>query len=211
MMSPRYAGVVAVLLALAMVPTVIHSYRGATVADGLTAAAVPRVIDGMGSYATPRRAEWVKNNFESDDWIERIYRADNLDVTVFVGRSFDAKRLYHHPELALLRGTETTPADTVWSESRHDIPLHVLKTSKDRQPGVAVYALLSDGEFIENPVAFQLRTSARLLISGRKPLTLFMASDHAGEARHPEESAAARVLLKVIAAFEAQSAALGRR
>jgi hypothetical protein len=205
MISTRYGIPVAVLLALALVPTVIHSYRGATVTDGLTTASVAVVLDGMRSSPTPRRAGWVKNHLASEDWFERVYRVGNQDVTLFVARSYDGKRLYHHPELALLRGVETSPAGVARSTARPDVPLHVLTTAKGAGKGIGVYALLYDGRFIENPITFQLRTSAELLFSGRKPLTLFMASDLTGRTDRIDDAAATRVLLAAIEAFERQT------
>jgi hypothetical protein len=210
MISGRYATSVAVLLALALIPTAIHSYWGVVTRDGLRASYVSATLEGMPSTPTARKALWVMNNFESDDWIERTYRAGSDDVVLFVARSYDAKRLYHHPELALLRGTETAPAGVTHADARPNVPLHVVTTERGGQRGVAVYALLYDGQFIENPVAFQLKTSAELLVGGRKPMTLFMASDLAGDPDRAADSPAVRVLLAAIAGFEAQAAAAGR-
>jgi hypothetical protein len=86
----------------------------------------------------------------------------------------------------------------------------VVTTERNGQRGVAVYALLYGEEFIDNPVAFQLKTSAELLVGGRKPMTLFLASDLAGNPASAGSSPAARVLLAAIAAFEAQAPATGR-
>jgi hypothetical protein len=194
-----------VLLALALVPTVIHSYRGTTIDDGLRADAVPVRLDHMVSSPTERRAGWVRSNFDTDDWIERVYRSGPHDVTLFVARSFDAKRLYHHPELALLRGLEPAPAGKARAAARPDIPLHVLTTSRDGVGGVAVYALRYEDRFIDRPILFQLRASAALLFSGRKPLTLFMASDRAGTVARLDEAPATLVLLSAIESFERQA------
>ena len=210
MISGRHAASVAVLLALALVPTAIHSYWGVVARDGLRTSEVPAVLEGMQSTPTARKPLWVMNNFESDDWIERTYRAGSDDVILFVGRSYDPKRLYHHPELALLRGTETAPAGVTHADGRPDVPLHVVTTERNGRRGVAVYALLYDGQYIDNAVAFQLKTSAELLVGGRKPMTLFLASDLAGNPASAASSPAARVLLAAIAAFEAQAAATGR-
>jgi hypothetical protein len=204
MISPRYAAPVAALLALALVPTVIHSYRGAAVVDGLRAEAIPARLGDMGSSPINRRPGWVKDNFDTDDWIERTYKVDQRDVRLFVGRSYDAKRLYHHPELALLRGTQTTPGPVAYATARPDVPLHTIETSRDGRTGVAVYALLYDGSYINNPILFQLKTSAALLVSGRRPLTLFMASDLSGDPDRLDEAPATRVLLAAIEAFERQ-------
>jgi len=210
MISTRHAASVALLLALALVPTAIHSYWGVVAVDGLRTTGVPEVLDGMSSTPTARRTPWVVSNFQSEDWIERTYRAGAEDVVLFAGRSYDPKRLYHHPELALLRGYETSPVGTTYAPGHPEIPLHVVTTQKADRRGVALYALLYDGRFIDNAVTFQLKTSAELLVSGRKPMTLFMASDLAGTPDRAAESPAARVLLAAIAAFEAQTPAANR-
>ena len=198
MISSRYAAATVLLVALALVPTVIHSYLDLTVDDGVVVRSVPETIDGMTSRPTERRPGWMKNNFDTDDWIERIYLVGADEVTVFVGRSFDAKRLYHHPELALLRGTVTTPAGVSRVQTAPHVPLHVVTTARSGKAGVAVYALLAEGTFIEDPIAYQLRTSARLLVSGRRPMTLIMASDLAGDRNRLDEAPATKVLLAIL-------------
>lgn len=205
MISPRFAVPVAAMLALALVPTVIHSYRGTRIDDGLRTAAIESMLAGSASTQTARRAGWVQSNLESDDWIERVYKVNGSDVTLFVARSYDAKRLYHHPELAVLRGTQTTPRGLAHASARPDIPLHVIDTERGGQKGLAVYALLSDGRFIDNPILFQLRTSVELLTSGRQPLTLFMASDLAGSRGQIDDAPATRLVLAAVASFERQA------
>lgn len=205
MISPRYAAPVAAVLSLALVPTVIHSYRGARVDDGVRSAAVAEALDGMPSSPTARKAAWVRSNFATDDWIERTYRVNGSDALLFVARSYDPKRLYHHPELALLRGTQTTVKGMARAAARPDIPLHVLETERDGRHGVAVYALMYDRRFIDNPLLFQLRTSVQLLLSGRRPLTLFMSSALEGTPDDLENAAATRLLLAAIHNFERQA------
>lgn len=206
MISSRYAAATAFVVALALVPTVIHSYLGLTVDDGVVVRAIPETVDGMSSRPTDRRAEWVASRFDTADWIERTYRAGAEEVTVFAGRSFDAKRLYHHPELALLRGNTTTPAGIARVQSAPHVPLHVITTSRAGKTGIAVYALLAEGAFVENPIAYQLRTSARLLVSGRRPMTLIMASDLAGDRNRLDEAPATKVLVAILKTLHSSQA-----
>jgi hypothetical protein len=205
--SARFALPTACLLAIALVPTTIHTYRADVLDDGLTATAVPEVLDGMPSTPTDRKAAWVRNILDSTDWIERTYQVAGDDVELFVGRSYDAKRLYHHPELALLRGTETEPAGVERLPARMDVPLHVLRTARDGRRGVAVYVLIYDGRLIENPVLFQLRTSAELLVSRRRPMTLLLASDLSGRREDLASAPATRVVLAALDAFSSQQPA----
>lgn len=207
MISSRYAGVVALLLMLALVPTAIHSYWGVTATDGLTTRAIESALAGAPSTPTARKPAWVLNNLDSVDWTERVYKVNGEDVTLFAGRSYDAKRLYHHPELALMRGTETAAAGVMRTSARPDVPLHVLRTARDGRSGVAVYALLYEGRFVDNPIAFQVRAAAELLVSGRKPMTLFLASDLSGNPSQIDQAPATRTLLAAIASFEAQAPA----
>lgn len=204
MIHGRYAAVTAIVLALALVPTTIHTYMGEVKVDGLTTGAIAEALAGLSSTPTPRKAAWVKNNLESEDWIERVYGDGANRVTLFVARSYDAKRLYHHPELALLRGTETRPAGIARATERPEVPLHLLTTAKDGATGIAAYALLYDGRFVADPIMFQLRTAVELLFSRRKPLTIFMASDLSGKASSINDAPATRVLLAALGAFEAQ-------
>lgn len=202
MINPRYAAPVAALLAIALIPTVIHSYRGARLDDGWRAAEIPEMLEGMASKPTARRAEWVDTNFDTADWIERTYTVGGVETTLFVARSYDPKRLYHHPELALLRGTQTTPEGVVRSSSREDVPLHVVRTERGGVPGVAVYALHYGDGYIDNPVLFQLRTSVELLVSRRRPMTLFMTHALSGRTSSVDGTPAARLLLSALREFE---------
>lgn len=202
MISHRFAPITVALLALALIPTVIHSYRGLTVDDGLRVSATPEVLAGMPSRPTDRKARWVEANLASTDWFERTYRVGTEDVRLFAARSYDAKRLYHHPELALLRGMELEPAGRARLPGRPDVPIHVLSTSRGGRKGLAVYTLLHEGRYVENPVLFQIKTSAELLFSGRRPMTLFMASDLAGSTRLIDKAPAVAVLTAAIQAFE---------
>ena len=207
MISSKYAAATVLLLALALVPTVIHSYLDVTLDDGVSLRSIPATIDGMPSKPTERRQEWVASRFDTADWIERVYQVDGRDVTLFAARSYDAKRLYHHPELALLRGTQTTPAGIVRVPGAGHIPLHVIKTGRmsTGDKGVAVYVLLANGSFVENPIAYQLRSSARLLVSGRAPMTLVMATDVAGDANKLEAAPATRLLLAALRGLTSQT------
>lgn len=100
MLSTRFAVPVVALLALAAIPTVIHSYMPSSPSDGRTAAAVPMKLGTDLGVQTKRRANWGEDRFSSTDWIERQYGGPS-GVTLFIGRSMDPKKLYHHPELAL--------------------------------------------------------------------------------------------------------------
>jgi hypothetical protein len=202
MISTRFAPIVIVLLGLALVPTVLHSYLGVKTQDGLTTKQIETTLAGIPFAPTQRRATWGKSVFDSDDWIERRSQAANGEnLLLFVARSYDHKRLYHHPELAVLYGRDLVNAGTTRLTSRPDRPLHVLRARIGT--GVAAYALLHDGQFVENPILFQLQTSWRSLFSAARLMTLFLIYD----SQLPQDSAlegtqAARVLNEAIQQFQ---------
>ena len=199
MMSRRYLEVLAALLALALIPTVLHTYVGVRIADGKSSRDVPSDLLGHRWADTTRNPAWVHDNFASDDFIERRL----LDVTLFVARSYDPKSLYHHPELGLAYGQTFEPVTiSTVASAAGPMPLHVL--SGERQ--LAVYALLYDGVFIANPVRFQLAHAFRMLIAPRHQMTLFFA--HGGPAAAPLDSLAGRAVVAAAQDFAGRREAL---
>jgi hypothetical protein len=72
MISHRFIPIVCLLLAAALVPTIIHSYSGATHDDRRTTAAIPAVLVGHDSVPSERDETWGKRRFDSDDWTEPV-------------------------------------------------------------------------------------------------------------------------------------------
>ena len=70
--------------------------------DGRTLQSIPMSLAGRYGSATERGTRWAATTLEAEDAIERRY---GPDVTLFAARSFDAKQLYHHPELAVAYGS----------------------------------------------------------------------------------------------------------
>ena len=191
-----------VLVALALIPTLIHSYSPNPDTDVRLADAIPTELAGYRGSSTGRSADWGKRRFESDDWIERAYREGKGGgaVRLTVVRSFDAKSLYHHPELAITYPQALYVGDEIRRfDQRRDIPVYVLKPQAGEKTA-AFYALYYDGRFIENPIAFQIRTAAELLFSRRKPMTLFFVFDRAPD-RAGERASAVTVLFDAIDSF----------
>jgi hypothetical protein len=206
MISQRFLVPVCILLALACVPTVIHSYVGASQDDGLRTAAIPAKLGSFGSNPTKRHTNWGREIYDSDDWIERTYgNASVADVRLFVARGYDPKKLYHHPELAVLHGIDFTRARAATIRiGDQDAPVFVLDGTNGR--GVAAYALLYDDRYVANPLRFQLETALKLLLSEPRAMTLLLAYDPAADVSAPlENSAVASVLRGAITSFRAQT------
>ncbi len=204
MISARYVRPVAVAIALATVPTIRHTYLRQVVPDGRTTAPAQQALSHISSTPGERTASWMLRNLEAEDWFDRTYRVESKQIRLFVGRSYDAKRLYHHPEIALVRGSEITIKGVVRAESRPEIPLHLLSTRRKDQPGLIIYALHYGNGFVDDPIRFQISNAATLLFSGRRPMTLFFAmSDENADAY--QRSEAARLLFTAVDAFLNQS------
>jgi hypothetical protein len=160
-------------------PTLIHTYGGAVTIDGRHTTTIAETLVGYTSEPSGRNETWGKRRFDSDDWMERRYRAAGDEVILTVVRSYDPKKLYHHPELAVAYGGGAAfePAEVQRFTQRPEIAVHVLRAAPGGTSGLAMYVLHYDGRFVEDPIWFQLRTAGELLFSARKPMTLFFAND----------------------------------
>ena len=129
MISTRFLPIVCGLVAVTLVPTLIHSYADSSIRDGRTTASDPDGACRLRWCASGRNATWGQRRFESDDWTQRVYRSGGDEVKLTVVRSDDAKALYHHPELAV---TESTLAGTERRRfaQRPDVPVYVLYGSQ---------------------------------------------------------------------------------
>ena len=204
MTSARYALPVIFILMLALIPTVIHSYLGMKTDDGLSVKNIKSVQDNFNSTPTNRQPGWGEETFGSEDWFERIYTDEQgKSLRLFVGRSYDHKRLYHHPELALSYAKDLRSEGQIRLPGQPEIPVNLLRNNT--QPNMAAFVLLYDGKFIDNPISHQIRDSLKQLISARKPMTLFyIVDDNAPKNTAFIQSPAASLLNNVIKDFMAQ-------
>jgi hypothetical protein len=202
MISGRFAPAVCLLAALALVPVILHGYVGAVAVDELRIESIPTTLAGYASRSHGRDPSWGRTNFATDDWFRRAYAIGRQDVILTVARSYDAKRLYHHPELAAAYGALFDGGETVRLPGEERVPLHVLRPAEGGR-AFAVYALHYDGRFIADPIMFQLRTAGELLFSRRKAMTLLFAHQaEADRSAAPSEQPATRVLLEAIRHFD---------
>ncbi|NOT11647.1 MAG: hypothetical protein HOP23_07445 [Methylococcaceae bacterium] len=176
MISSRYAGPVAIILALATIPTVIHNYLGLTKDDGVTVKTINPIVENFTSSPSKRNAGYGEETFGSKDWLERIYtNNEGKSVRLFIVKGYDHKRLYHHPELALSYAKDLRSRGQIHLDTNPGIPVNLLKN--DNRPNTAAFALFYDGKFISNPIKHQILDSLNMLISPKKPMVLFYVSD----------------------------------
>lgn len=207
MITARFGQVVVILLGLTLVPTIIHVYVGLTTDDGLTSGAISTSLVNLQSRPTSRRPASIQDTFDSTDWIERRYeKPGGGDLLLFVARSYDAKRLYHHPELGLVKGVDLRDRGTRRVPDMPDVPVHLLTGESEGRRDLVVYGLLYRDRFIDNPYIFQLRMAGELLFSRPWPMTLFFVHDPNSPAELPiERLPATRLLLDAIRSFLAQA------
>ena len=205
--SGRFLSILCALVGLAIVPTWIHSYADFTVQDGRVTSAIPEALAGYRSTPSKRNSTWGKRRFDSDDWTERLYAANGDEVKLTVIRSYDAKSLYHHPELAVAYGPSYVRSEVLRLADRPDVPVHTIYTDEDNGT-VAMYVLRYDDRFVQDPILFQMRASGELLFSGRKPMTLFFVTDDhvtTAQARSLDTLPATKVLFAALDQFLAQA------
>ncbi len=205
MISRRYLGPLVVLLAIALVPTVIHQYLGLDEDDGRHLSAVPERLAGLAGRPTDRRKAYGRAVFGAYEWFEREYLGGGRQVRLFAARGFDQKRLYHHPEIALSRGVDLAPPQLVTLPGDPPLQVHLMWEKDGR--GLAAYVLLYGDRSIADPVANQLRHAVWQLFHPRRPMTLFYVSDaHQPRRAGFENSLAAKVLREAVNAFLDQGA-----
>jgi hypothetical protein len=205
MISTRYLPILCGLVAVTLVPTLIHSYADSVVRDGRTTSSIPASLAGYEGAPSDRNATWGQRRFRSDDWTERIYRSGDDEVKLTVIRSYDAKALYHHPELAVAYGPSYVRTEVRRFAQHPDVPVHVLYADTGV---VAMYVLSYDDEFVQDPIRFQLRTAGELLFSGRKAMTLFFLTDeHVGPRADIESLPSLGLFFSAIVRFAASAGA----
>lgn len=202
MISLRYAFPVLILLALASIPTVIHTYVQAKSDSGKSVTLIPEVLNGYASKPYARHnAEWVDSMFKSNDWFERIYQSPGeSDVRLFVARSYDHKRLYHHPELGLSHGRDLESAGVVALPGKDNILVHLYNHVNGQE--FVGYVLLYQGDYVDSPITHQIRNALGQLVSARKPMIIFYVSGYYAEAENEfVQTPAASILSAAIRDF----------
>ena len=199
MIDVRHLPALAVLLALTAVPTVVHSYLPVTATDGRATARIASRLNGLDARPTDRSLVWLPEAMAVVDYTERRY---GPDLRLLAVRSYDAKRLYHHPELAIAHGDDYGRARIIRVEDRPEVPIYVLKGARDR---LSAYTLIYEGHFVADPIAFQLRNVFTLLVRPRQLMTLLFVRGSPGSNEYtPGTSPAVRLLLAAADSFLAQ-------
>jgi hypothetical protein len=183
----------ATLLALALVPTIRHGYLGyVEAAPKVTGAALPSALTGTTGVVRTSPPAWMPDTFSEDSSAEASYDVTGVGrLTLVVARGYDLKKLYHHPELGVLRGHSFEPARQATLAGGD--PVFVLENRADQQQS-AVYALIYDDVWVGNPYLLQASSAVTSLWARRRPLTLVFV--HGPVLKDGEPTAAVTELLR---------------
>ncbi len=199
MIATRHAWLVAGLLLLALVPTWFNVYRQPPALEpGALAGAIPADLEGYRDAAPGRHdAGWVAAHFASCDYLEREYRVGTHELELFAARTWDAKKLFHFPELALTYGRSVT-AERLEELTVMDraVPVRVLEFRQRATVRRSVSALFFGKEPVRDPMRFLLRSLPALFVGQRKPMTLIYVQ---GEAQPGREAALQQELEELLA------------
>jgi hypothetical protein len=174
-LSDRYSSHVVALLLLTLCPVVIHSYGGLSAddcqIDRLLAQAGP-LMESSGRHA------WMMQHFSADKWQEGSValgsRSASLKTAIIV--SHDPKKVYHHPENRLIRGS-VERRGTEWIQGNGEqIPIHLVYYDVSSPALFAAYLLVYDSQPVANPYLASFAAFGAQLVRGRLPMTMFFVS-----------------------------------
>ena len=197
MVSARYAPYVFAFLAPAMLVVLLHSYIGLRAEDCSKATSLfAGQSKGPGLFREKRLGEV----FEAERWEEGSLPVprQGWQANFAVVQSYDAKKLYHRPEMYLIR--ESTPSRRAVEQVKLAEDLvaihHVYYPASESIVLHAAYLLIYDSQPVANPYLAQIRLAPWQIVRGTYPMTLsFVAvSGPAGAAHDLERQSVAYLL-----------------
>jgi len=197
--ATRHTWLVAGLLLLALVPTYLNVYRQPPALEpGGLAAAIPADLEGYRDAVPGRhQSDWAAAHFAAQDFVERKYRVGAQELELFAARTYDAKKLFHFPELALTYGRSVT------AERREEldvadetVPVRVLEFRNRTTVRLSVSALFYGKQPVRDPMPFLFRTLPALFVGQREPMTLIYVQ---GEAHADDQAALSKEIEELLA------------
>jgi len=179
LLSVKYLRSLSVCFFAALIPVVLHSYFHVKIDDCKAPSAL---ISGPASASDNggKRDAFMRDRFESSQWQEGSFSKDGLQFNFSVVRSYDAKRLYHRPENSFVEHSAIVDRrDLEWVEGNSGkLPIHRAYYG-DTDPAILVsYILVYHSSPVASPYSAQLRAAPVELISGPRPMTLFLIQAH---------------------------------
>jgi len=155
-LSSRHAVVTAILLLLALVPTVIHGYLAYRVDDGRRPSAVPSRLIGHQLAPWQAHGRLGDRRFDSADFVERWY-GEGTGLRLLVVRTYDPKRSTTIPSWPFRTVTRTSSGRPRVLPDRPTSRWSSCAAS-GRSTWWSTRSATAD-TFRANPIAFQLRLS----------------------------------------------------
>jgi hypothetical protein len=128
-----------------------------------------------------RHVNWNEATQDGGAWAEGSFLAEEgIRVNWVVLRSFNPKRLYNRPARQLVRRGQIAGTEMEWlEEDGVRIPIRWIRyeagLSKTEKRLAVGYLLVYDGRPIANPYRAQLLTAPMQFVTGRLPMTIYLA------------------------------------
>ena len=203
-MNPRFAWPTALVLLVALVPTVANVYMPvAPIEGGTLAERIPERLEGHGKAQPGKHAEnpaWALENYGSDDSVSRRYAG----MEFFAARTYDAKRLFHYPELALTYGHAANTRHSTTIETHvGTTTVQLIDFESSRGNHVAAYVLFYGRRSVDEPYSFMVGVLPELFAGGREPATLIYV-----QASARKDESKAQLKKRLLGLLDATCAAL---
>jgi hypothetical protein len=153
---------------------VVHSYLNLEIDDCKAARLlVPQSVPA--SDSSRKRDAWMRDQFEASQWHEGSFVKDGQRFDFSILRSYDAKRLYHHPENYFANRAFVRERRIEWVSTHSGaVPIHRVYYSDPNAAVLVAYLLVYRSSPVASPYWAQLRAAPVELFSGRTPMTLFL-------------------------------------
>ena len=176
-LSNRYLRWIAAALLVALIPVIPHSYLKLKSNDCVSVQELCALCPGrMESESVGRR---LAGQFGEVEWCAGTLPAEGNFPTLdcWILRSYDPKKLYHLPEIGLMRGAAPGRRLTqflTWENRK--VPLHrAFYPAGDGDVYVA-YMLIYNSKPVDNPYITQILSFPKQLVTGVEPMNLFFVS-----------------------------------
>jgi hypothetical protein len=153
----------------------------------------PRASD---ANAEKRRTSRQRAVGERGRWTEGTTTTpEDFRLEYAVLHSYEPRRIYHQPGRNLVSEARSRTDELEWvRDGDRELPIHRLRFERStRSAGpevVAAYLIVYHGEPVTNPYRAHLAAAVPELWSGRRPMTLYLASVRAPAARRAQAEAA---------------------
>jgi hypothetical protein len=214
-LSTRYVPHILVLVLVAAIPTLLHSLGRFDVEDCASYAALlaPPDPDRAPLPSAVERSldrSWGEGNWSTGTLPEggRVGR-----LSYVIARSYDPKAVYHWPESRVI--WEARPVERGLDEVESHggrIPVHRAYYEPEGSPPrgfvVVAYLLVYHSRPVANPYLAQILSAPGEVVTGRRPMWLFLVHGRVGELQRREAEARAHEWLA--SAWESYRAACTR-